>query len=120
MLLLLLSRPDRLNITILINFPNLYSSFSKERKNCFYFNFMLEVHIMQPSSKKSTLYKYAAEHLFAEANWWRERDSNPRCIFRNIHDFQSCSFSHSDTSPRLTKQLFQIRSFYNFFRSRSS
>lgn len=31
--------------------------------------------------------------------WWRERDSNPRCPFRNIHDFQSCSFNHSDTSP---------------------
>ena len=31
--------------------------------------------------------------------WWRERDSNPRCPFRNIHDFQSCSFNRSDTSP---------------------
>jgi hypothetical protein len=32
--------------------------------------------------------------------WWRERDSNPRCPFRNIHDFQSCSFNHSDISPK--------------------
>ena len=31
--------------------------------------------------------------------WWRERDSNPRCPFRDIHDFQSCSFDHSDISP---------------------
>ncbi len=36
-------------------------------------------------------------------DWWRERDSNPRCPFRNIHDFQSCSFDHSDTSPQRKK-----------------
>ena len=33
------------------------------------------------------------------AYWRRERDSNPRCPFQDIHDFQSCSFDHSDISP---------------------
>ena len=41
-------------------------------------------------------------------DWWRERDSNPRCPFRNIHDFQSCSFNHSDTSP-LTPRYVALR-----------
>ncbi len=39
-------------------------------------------------------------------DWWRERDSNPRCPFRDIHDFQSCSFGHSDTSPN--RCIFQL------------
>ena len=38
--------------------------------------------------------------------WWRERDSNPRYPFRSIHDFQSCSFDHSDTSPTHIYELF--------------
>ncbi len=33
--------------------------------------------------------------------WWRERDSNPRYPFQNIHDFQSCSFDRSDISPQI-------------------
>ena len=37
-------------------------------------------------------------------DWWRERDSNPRCLFQDIHDFQSCSFDHSDISPILIIQ----------------
>jgi hypothetical protein len=37
--------------------------------------------------------------LCRDEDWWRERDSNPRCPVKNIHDFQSCSFDHSDTSP---------------------
>lgn len=36
---------------------------------------------------------------------WRERDSNPRCPLQSIHDFQSCSFSHSDISPHLNSKL---------------
>ena len=37
-----------------------------------------------------------------DGGWWRERDSNPRCPFQDIHDFQSCSFDHSDISPIIT------------------
>lgn len=31
--------------------------------------------------------------------WRRERDLNPRYTYRCTHDFQSCSFGHSDISP---------------------
>ena len=31
--------------------------------------------------------------------WRRARDSNPRTGYSPLHDFQSCSFGHSDNSP---------------------
>ena len=33
------------------------------------------------------------------ANWRRGRDSNPRCGVNRTHDFQSCTFNRSVTSP---------------------
>ena len=33
----------------------------------------------------------------------RGRDSNPGGTFRHLHDFQSCSFNRSDTSPERSK-----------------
>ena|SRR5690606_15557089 len=47
--------------------------------------------------------------LRKQRDWWRERDSNPRCPFRNIHDFQSCSFNHSDISPKKLTRFFYKR-----------
>jgi hypothetical protein len=47
--------------------------------------------------------------------WWRERDSNPRCLFQDIHDFQSCSFGLSDTSP--CGYRYAALSFSRFFTS---
>ena len=32
----------------------------------------------------------------------RGRDSNPRYLFQGTHDFQSCPFDHSGTSPEKT------------------
>ena len=37
--------------------------------------------------------------------WRREGDSNPRDGIRRQHDFQSCTFNRSDTSPRLFPDL---------------
>ena len=37
--------------------------------------------------------------------YWRERDSNPRCPFQDIHDFQSCAFGHSAISPNLYRRF---------------
>ncbi len=42
---------------------------------------------------------YLIDRLFTL--WRREGDSNPRDGIRRQHDFQSCTFNRSDTSPQL-------------------
>ena len=40
------------------------------------------------------------QELGISARWRRGGDSNPRDGIRRLHDFQSCSFGLSDTSPK--------------------
>ena len=44
------------------------------------------------------------DDIYKGSNWyhWRRgRDSNPRGGFNPLHDFQSCTFNHSVTSPAI-------------------
>ncbi len=45
-------------------------------------------------------------------HWRRERDSNPReSVLHPLHDFQSCPFDHSGTSPKKPVLFFSPLSF---------
>ena len=46
--------------------------------------------------RKSSLYQGLWHDLDTKR---RGRDSNPRYTFRRKHEFQSCAFNHSATSP---------------------
>ncbi len=63
-----------------------------------------------PGQKIQTLALLDERHKGSNwLQWRRGRDSNPRGGFNPLHDFQSCTFNHSVTSPVILAWWMQLQ-----------